>query len=176
MKKLFTYLFIGALTMSYSMISAQDKAAPSPFSKVEQKVGTTDVTIEYSRPGAKDRKVMGELVPFGKTWRTGANSTTKITFSKDVTVEGKELAAGKYVILTVPGQDSWDVEFHTSAEGGWPSFDSKEPKLKVSVTPQSLGDVMVETFFITLGELRDNSGTLMFIWENTMVPVELGVK
>ena len=65
--------------------------APSPFSKVEQKVGLTDVTVEYSRPGAKNRRVFGKLVPFGEMWRTGANASTKVTFSEDVQVEGQRV-------------------------------------------------------------------------------------
>jgi len=75
--------------------------APSPFSTVEQKVGLTDVTIEYSRPGIKGRTVFGDLVPYGKTWRTGANAATKVSFSTDVMIDGKNLAKGTYALYTV---------------------------------------------------------------------------
>ena len=109
MKKLL--LITLAFTMSY-MINAQVQTpAPSPFSKIEQKVGLTDVTIEYSRPGVKGRVIFGDLVPFGKVWRTGANANTKITFSNDVTVDGQTLKAGTYAIYTKPQAENWEVMF-----------------------------------------------------------------
>ena len=73
---------------------------PSPFSKVEQKVGLTDVSIEYSRPGMRDREIFGNLVPYGKVWRTGANENTKITFSDDVKIAGKDLKKGTYALFS----------------------------------------------------------------------------
>ena len=88
---------------------------PSPFSKVEQKVGLTDVSIEYSRPGMRDRVIFGNLVPFGKVWRTGANENTKITFSDDVKIEGKELKKGTYALYTIPNKDSWEILFYTDS-------------------------------------------------------------
>ncbi len=163
------------LAWTVSDAVAQERKAPSPFSKVEQRVGLTDVTIEYSRPSMKDRKIMGELVPFGKAWRTGANSATKMTFSDDVTIEGKELAAGSYAVITEPGEASWGIQFHKHGEGGWNSYTSKEPALKVSVEPVGI-DCTVESFLINIDELRDKSASIQLIWENTVVPISLGVK
>ena len=98
MKKLFLFLFAGLLS---SAATAQIQTPqPSPFTKVEQKVGLTDVTLEYSRPGMRDREIFGNLVPYGEIWRTGANENTKITFSDDVEIDGKTLAAGTYAIYT----------------------------------------------------------------------------
>ncbi|SFG18905.1 Protein of unknown function [Salegentibacter agarivorans] len=100
MNKLLLFLCTAGLM---SAAQAQVQAPqPSPFTKVEQKVGLTDVTLEYSRPGMRDREIFGDLVPYGEVWRTGANENTKITFSDDVTVQGKELKAGTYAIYTIP--------------------------------------------------------------------------
>ena len=82
--------------------TAQELPKPSPHSEVEQMVGLTTVSVDYSRPSAKGRTIFGDLVPFGKTWRTGANANTKVTFSSDVTVDGQTLKAGSYGLYTVP--------------------------------------------------------------------------
>lgn len=172
------FLFFGLLTVfaftGYTAC-AQSGPAASPSSKLEQKVGLTDVTIEYSRPSMKDRTVMGSLVPYGQTWRTGANSATKITFSDDVTIEGKSLAAGSYALFTTPGKDSWGVMFHKYDQPGAGSYGDKEPALKVMVTPAPL-ECTVESFLINVDELRDKSATIQLIWEQTIVPIKLGVK
>ena len=173
MKKLLTLaLLLGMWSMT---ASAQDKPAPSPSAKLEQKVGLTDVTIEYSRPSMKGRKIMGSLVPYEGTWRTGANAATKITFSDDVTIEGKPLAAGSYALMTAPGAESWGVHFLKYGEGSPRSYADKEPDLKVTVQPMAI-DCTVESFLINIDELRDNSATIQLLWETTAVPIALGVK
>lgn len=177
MKKSLTFLLAIAFLACTISINAQDeKAAPSPFSKVEQKVGTTDVTIEYSRPGVKDRKIFGELVPYDKRWRTGANAVTKITFSKDVKVEGSDLAAGTYALMTTPGSSAWDVHFFPFDGGSPNSYNDSKPTLTVKVNALNMGDVGVESFLIFIDQLRDTSGTLMIAWDNIAVPVQLMVK
>ncbi len=177
MKKLFTAFFAIALLASTISLQAQDKPAPSPFSKVEQKVGTTDLMIEYSRPGVKGRTIMGELVPYGKRWRTGANAVTKVTTSKDMMVEGQTLPAGTYALMTTPGKDSWGVHFFTYVDGSGRSYPADaKPALTVTATPHSTGDVKVESFLIYVDMLRDDSATLKMAWDNVVVPVSLGVK
>ncbi len=177
MKKLITSLFTICLLVGAVSLNAQDeKAAPSPFSKVEQKVGTTDFTIEYSRPGVKGRTIYGDLVPYDKMWRTGANGVTKLTINKDIMVEGQALAAGTYALMTTPGMSSWKVHFMTYTEGSPRAYADAKPVLSVSVTPQNMGEVKVESFMITIDGLRDDSGTLMIVWDNIAVPVSLGVK
>ena len=175
MKKIALILTIAFAFTSFFVNAQDEKPAPSPFCKTEQKVGTTDVTIEYSRPGVKDRKVFGELVPFGKMWRTGANAATKITFSKDVKVDGKDLAAGSYALFTTPGEESWEVHFfkHTTNSAG--GYGDAKPALTVKASVGSLAGNGVETFLIFVDQLRDDSGQLMFVWENTFAWVGLGV-
>ncbi|HEY0714471.1 MAG TPA: DUF2911 domain-containing protein, partial [Polyangia bacterium] len=82
---------------------------PSPNAKVSQRVGFTDISVDYSSPGVKKRKVWGELVPLDKMWRTGANASTKVTFSKDVVIGDKPVPAGTYALLTIPGKKSWTL-------------------------------------------------------------------
>ena len=176
MKKLITSLFTICLLVSAYSLNAQEKAAPSPFSKVEQKVGTTDFTIEYSRPGVKGRTIFGDLVPYDKMWRTGANAVTKFTIDKDIMVEGETLAAGTYALMTTPGMSSWKVHFMTYTEGSPRAYGDAKPVLTVSATPQDMGEVKVESFLIFIDMLRDDSGQLVMAWDNIVVPVNLGVK
>ena len=136
MKKIIALAFTLAL---FTSVNAQIQTpAPSPFTKIEQKVGLTDVTLEYSRPSAKGRKIFGDLVPFGKMWRTGANKNTIITFSDDVTVDRQTLKAGSYAIFVTPKQSSWDVIFYTDTENwGTPSeWDESKVAVKTTVKAQ----------------------------------------
>ncbi len=159
------------------VLQAQDKPAPSPLSKLVQKVGLTDVTIEYSRPSIKGRTIFATdgLVPFDQVWRTGANAATKITFSDDVKVGGKELAAGSYAVTTKPGEGKWVVNFYTHESTRSGSYASKEASASV-MAKVTKSDRTVESFTINIDHLRDNSAMLEFIWENTIASVELEVK
>ena len=174
MKKLLLIALVFTLSVQ---VNAQIKTPqPSPFSKVEQKVGLTDFTFEYSRPGVKGRKVFGDLVPFGKVWRAGANLRTKITFNNDITVAGKVLKAGTYAIFVIPQATSWDVVFYTDYAGGGAPAELDETKVAARVT----ADVHeipfnVETFTIDINNLSNSGGTLEFIWEKTYVGVPFTV-
>ena len=113
MRQLTLLVFVALLGFS---LTAQERAK-SPFSTTTQTVGLTDITVEYSRPGLKDRAAFAdnsELAPLNKLWRTGANAVTKITFSDDVKVGGQKVAAGSYVVLTMPGADSWKFHLYLS--------------------------------------------------------------
>ena len=92
--------------------------APSPTATFTQKVGLTEVSINYSRPSMKGRKIYGDLVPFGKLWRTGANMATKITFADDVKIGGNDLKAGTYALFTIPGENEWTVIFNKNYNQG----------------------------------------------------------
>jgi len=160
-----------------STINAQIKTPqPSPASKLEQVVGLTDVTIEYSRPAMRGRTIFGDLVPFGTTWRTGANANTKITFSDNVTIDGQELKKGTYAIYTIPAETSWEVLFYSDSNNwGTPKKwdDSKvvaKTTAKVEAMPMS-----IESFTITLDDLQTGSAVLGFLWENAYVGVKFEV-
>ncbi len=169
-------LLLIALTVAFSFTSqAQVKTpAPSPFQKIEQKVGLTDVTLEYSRPSMKSRTIFGGLVPYDKMWRTGANANTKITFSDDVEVGGKNLKAGSYAIFTKPGAEAWEVYFYSdSSNWGTPGeWDESKvaavAKAKVYTMPMD-----VQTFTMTFDDLKNDEAKLGMLWSNVYVGVPL---
>lgn len=165
-----------AFMTSLAIEAQTEKPAPSPLSKLEQKVGLTDVTVEYSRPSMRGRTIFGDLVPYGQIWRTGANARTKITFSNDATVGGKTLKAGTYAIFTKPSQASWEVFFYSEHTGGGnpQSWDESKVVAKTTVQAHQISEA-VETFTITIDDLKDDGATLGFLWASTYVGVEFGV-
>lgn len=169
--------FIALLFVGVISANAQIKTpAPSPFSKVEQVVGLTDVTLEYYRPAMRGRTIFGDLVPFDKIWRTGANARTKITFSDDVTIEGDTLKKGTYAIFTKPAADSWEVYFYTDyAGGGAPrNWDDSKVALKTTAKTESM-PMPVQSFTMSFDDLTDASGVIGMLWENTYVGVKFNV-
>jgi hypothetical protein len=170
-------LFIALLFVGVISANAQIKTpAPSPFSKVEQVVGLTDVTLEYYRPAMRGRTIFGDLVPFDKIWRTGANARTKITFSDDVTIEGDTLKKGTYAIFTKPAADSWEVYFYTDyAGGGAPrNWDDSKVALKTTAKTESM-PMPVQSFTMSFDDLTDASAVIGMLWENTYVGVKFNV-
>ncbi len=151
--------------------------APSPSCKLQQTVGLTEVTVEYSRPGVKGRTIFAEdgLVPFGKMWRTGANRNTVITFSDDVKVEGNDLKAGSYALYTIPGADAWTIIFYTDTNNwGLPQeWDTSKEAARFVVRP--VEHCFTETFTINIDKLRNESAEIQLIWERTLVPIKLEV-
>ena len=149
---------------------------PSPLGMVSQRVGLTDVTIEYSRPGVKGRTIFGDLVAFGKTWRTGANSNTKVTFSSDVTIDGQTLKAGSYGLYSVPNKDSWEVMFYTESDkNGVPGdWDDNKVAAKTTVNVQAF-PINVETLTISINDVTSTSAVLGILWEKTYVAVTFEV-
>ena len=149
---------------------------PSPLGMVSQRVGLTDVAIEYSRPGVKGRTIFGDLVAFGKTWRTGANSNTKVTFSSDVIIDGQTLKAGSYGLYSVPNKDSWEVMFYTESDkNGVPGdWDDSKIAAKTTVNVQAL-PMNVETFTISINDVTSTSAVLGILWEKTYVAVTFEV-
>ena len=149
---------------------------PSPKATVEQRVGLTDVSVEYSRPGVKGRAIFGDLVPFGKTWRTGANSNTKVTFSSDVSIDGQTLNAGSYGLYTVPNENSWEVMFYSESDNSGVPRDWDDTKVvaKTSIEVYSM-PMNVETFTITFDDVSGTSATLGILWEKTYVGIKFEV-
>jgi len=174
MKQIFTIAF--ALLLMVSVNAQIETPQPSPFSKLEQKVGLTDVTLEYSRPSMKGRKVFGNLVPYGKVWRTGANKNTMISFSDDVVVDGQTLKAGDYAVYVIPNEGSWDVMFYSDANNwGTPrEWDDSKVAAKTTVKTYKM-PMPVETWTMTFDNLTNSSAELGFIWENTYAGVTINV-
>lgn len=145
----------------------------SPHAVLTQAIGTTDITIDYHRPGVKGRKVWGGLVPYGQVWRTGANEATMITFSDDVTIEGKPLPKGTYSLHTIPGPSEWTIIFNKVAKQ-WGSFSYKqeEDALRVNVKPHAAP--MTEWMEFAVTPASADSGTVEIRWEKLAVPFTVG--
>ena len=168
-----------ALAVILSSIGSQAQVLtpqPSPKATLNQIVGLTDVEIEYSRPSAKGRIVFGELVPFGKLWRTGANANTTISFSEDVVIDGKTLKKGKYALYTLPRIDTWEIIFYTKTDnwGNPDTFSEENVALRAIVKPE-LTARNVETFTIDINNLDNNFGVLNLMWERTLVALKFEV-
>lgn len=174
MKKIIVSLFVLAIAQ---VTNAQiETPQPSPFQKIEQKVGLTDVTLEYYRPSTRGRTVMGDIVPYGKVWRTGANANTKITFSTPVIIGETTLEKGTYALYTIPNEKSWEVIFYSEANnwGNPQKWDDEKVAAKATATVDTM-PFKAETFTITFDDLTNNSAVLGFIWENTMVSLPFKV-
>ncbi len=176
MKTLKKIACAGLILCSTSGYSQLKTPQPSPSAKLEQTVGLTQVIIDYSRPGMKERKIFGELVPYDKMWRTGANSSTKIEFDNDVIFGGKEVPAGKYALYTIPGELEWTIILNKNIESwGIDQYKEAEDLVRFNVKSAKLNDI-VETFTIELSNLKSNGGNVNISWENTLISVALEVK
>ncbi len=170
---LFMWAF-GMLCLS-SSLNAQLEIPPlSPRGLTSQQVGFMKVEIDYSRPSMRGRTIFGELVPYGKMWRTGANACTKISFSEDVTLEGQRVPAGRYALLTIPGEKEWTIILNKNLKlRGLNGYDAKHDLVRFKVMPKML-DYHFETFTIDVGEVTQTSATLQLLWENTVVRINMG--
>ncbi|MDF2438946.1 MAG: hypothetical protein K0Q95_3322 [Bacteroidota bacterium] len=158
------------VTVSTSITAQLKVPAPSPLQTVTQAFGLSEIKIEYSRPSAKGRVIFGDVVPFGKVWRTGANSATKITFGDDVKIEGNAVAAGTYALYTTPNKDNWEIMLYKDLTlGGNVADYKKENELaRFSVKPKAMSDKK-ETFTIDIADMTANSANIELVWENTRV-------
>ncbi len=172
MKKFLTPLSIGAfLLLSYTSQAQLETPAPSPASTVTSKVGMTEIKIEYSRPAMKGRKVFGgDVVPFGELWRTGANSATKVTTTDSITIMGKGLAKGTYVLMTKPGKDSWEIIFNKNPAVSVFGYKPEDDVLKVNVKTIN-NPLTVESFTMGVSNITNTSADIEIAWENTVVRI-----
>lgn len=172
MKKII--LLFSALMLTIGIQAQIQTPQPSPFQKIEQKVGLTDVTLEYSRPSMKGRTIFGGLVPYDKMWRTGANANTKITFSNDVEIGGKAVKAGSYAVYTKPGASSWEVYFYNDTNNWGTPEKWDDNKVVAQTTVQAYPMPMdIETFTMSFDELKNDSAMLGILWEKTYVGVPI---
>jgi hypothetical protein len=174
---LFALPFVAEPLLSGSLRAAEEKKiefpAASQHSVVKQRVGLTDVEVDYSRPNKNDREIFGGLVPYGKLWRTGANAVTKIKFSNAVTLGGKEIPAGEYALFTIPAADEWTVIVSKDAKvQSAADYKQENDAARVTAKPE-VNPNTVETFTIGLADVKGASATLNFLWDKTRVPVKL---
>ena len=166
--KLFIYALIGFMAVSnFTMAQQIQMPQASPQATIMQKVGLTDVKVEYSRPSAKGRKIFGELVPFGQVWRTGANAATIVTFSTDVKVEGKDIPKGSYALYSIPDKNEWIFILSKNTKlWGATGYDAADDAVRFSVRPGKTGN-KYETMEISFVDMTDTGASLMTKWENT---------
>ena len=169
-------LAIALVAMSIFSAGAQTlkTPAPSPLQTLKQAFALSDITIEYSRPSAKGRVVFGDVVPFGKIWRTGANGATKITFGEDVKVEGTKVAAGTYAIYSIPNKDNWEIMLYKDLKlGGNVADYKKENEVLRMVVKTSAVTEKVETFTINVANITPTTSSIEFTWEKTRVNMNI---
>lgn len=149
----------------------------SPFSFVEQEVGLSKITIEYSRPAVRGRNLFGELVPYGRIWRVGANESTKMVVDSDMVVAGNILEKGSYALYAFPEKDTWEVVFHKNT-GHWgdgrKNYDPNEDAFRIDITPKRT-QIWQENFLITFDEIRHNSIVMKWLWGFTEVAIPITV-
>lgn len=171
-------LFIAGSVLATGLFAQAPKLefpAASPAATLKQRVGLTDIEINYNRPGMKGRTVFGGLVPYGEVWRTGANNATKITFSTAVKLNGTAVPAGAYELFTIPGQTEWTVIIHQNmSQWGSYAYDQKNDVARVTAAAETLGQP-VETFALDFNDLAANSATLNLFWEKTRVHLKVEV-
>src|SRR5690606_15538203 len=170
-------IFCAFMFLCGLQIQAQVKTPhPSPGATIEQTVGLTEVTIKYSRPSLRNRAIFGELVPYDKIWRTGANENTIISFSDDVIIDGQTLPRGQYSLYTKPGKNNWDVYFYTTTNnwGNPAQWDESNIAVSLQVTPLTL-PFKIETLTLTLDNLSNSGAVLGILWENTYIGIPFQV-
>lgn len=166
------WLVAGALAAP-AVAQSLEVPAPSPKAKVEQRVGLTDFSLEYSSPGVKGRSIWGGLVPYDAVWRTGANAPTKLTASKDFTFGDTTVPAGTYAVLTIPNAGSWVVILNKNTLSGTDAYDTKDDVARVTVKPESTAARERMTFLFS--ETTDESTRLDLEWAALRVSVPLKV-
>lgn len=164
---LFVLLLIGSISSSFAQQIQMPQA--SPAAKIAQQVGLSDVTVDYSRPSTKGRKIFGELVPFGQVWRTGANGATLLTFSTDVMISGKNVPAGQYALYSIPGKSEWTMILSKNTKlWGTIGYNESDDLIRFNATPNKLSR-NYETMEITFADMTDTGAELSIKWETTRV-------
>ncbi len=172
----FVFAVCCALAVSASAQQLQ-LPAKSPGAKLVQTVGLTDITIEYSSPAVKGRKIWGQLVPYGEVWRTGANAATRFTFSKDVEIEGTQVPAGTYAFFAIPTAKEWTLILNKEAnQGGAFNYKKEQDLLRLTVKPQAAP--MRERLAYLVTNFTDDTASIDLEWEKLKVsmPVKLKTK
>ncbi len=161
--------------MSLNALGQIQTPRPSPTATIKQKVALTEVEVNYSRPGMKGRKVFGDVVAYNEVWRTGANAVTTIKFADAVNVNGTAIPAGKYALLSIPGEKEWTVIVSKdSAMDGVSAYKQEFDAARVVVKPRLLRDA-VESFTINFGSFKDEGATLSLFWENTAIDLQISM-
>jgi hypothetical protein len=149
-----------------------DVPAPSPGASFTQKFGLTEIKMDYSRPSVNGRVIFGNILPFDSLWRTGANGPTTFTTQDSLTINGKGLPKGTYIILSKPGRTSWEIIFNKNPAVSYTNYIPQDDVLRISV-PVSKTSTKVETFTISVSDVKSNNCMLAFEWDNVSVQLQL---
>lgn len=171
MKNLFTGILIALTCFSgfTAMAQAIKTPAASPMQTIRQDFALSSIEITYSRPAKKGRVIFGDLVPFGKLWRTGANGVSKIKFGEDVTVGGVAVKAGEYAIYTIPNKDSWEIILNKGLTNwGIDGYKEADDVARFKVKPEASAHTYESFTFLIDGVLSEDSKVSM-AWDKTMV-------
>jgi hypothetical protein len=169
------FFFCSATLLTLMVADAQPikTPAPSPTQTIKQEFGISTVELTYSRPNIKGRKVFGDLVPYGKLWRTGANAATRIKFADDVKIGGTDVKAGDYVLYTVPTENEWEIVLNKGISNwGIDGYKQEEDVARVKVKPSKLNESQ-ETFTMQFVNVKPSSTDLQIIWDKTAVNVPI---
>ena len=146
--------------------------APSPTQTIKQDFGISSMELIYSRPAMKGRKVFGDLVPWGKVWRTGANNATRIKFADDVTFGGQTVKAGEYALYTIPNQNEWEIIINKGNANWGTQYKQEDDVIRVKAKSEKL-DNAVESFTIQFANVRSNTADLQIMWDKTSVSIPI---
>jgi tetratricopeptide (TPR) repeat protein len=172
MKKIFLFA-IASYLFIYSEAQQLNTPQPSPTANIKQNFALSNIEISYSRPGIKGRKVFGDLVPYGKVWRTGANNATTITFGEEVMIGGKKVPAGKYGLLTIPGENEWTFIISKQTNVTSPAdYKQDQDVVRVQAKPTTL-PFSIETFMISIDNIKSSSCEIGFGWDNVYTAFEV---
>jgi tetratricopeptide (TPR) repeat protein len=169
-----TWILASAFIVSVSVQAQPIKPpAPSPTQTIKQDFGISSIELTYSRPNIRGRKVFGDLVPYGKLWRTGANAATHIKFEDDVTIGGTAVKAGEYVLYTIPDPNEWEVILNKGISNwGIDGYKPEEDVVHVKVKPMKMDDA-VETLTMQFANVKPSSTELHIMWDKTAVAVPI---
>lgn len=172
MKKI---LFSIAAILIFCFAEAQQlrTPAPSPTQTIKQDFGLSSIEISYSRPSVKGRKIFGDLVPYGKVWRTGANYATTITFGDEVMIGNTKVPAGKYGLLTIPDANEWTVIISKQTDVTSPTdYKQDQDAVRVKVKPTTQKE-LIETFTMQFANMKPSSTDLLIRWDNTTLALPI---
>ena len=172
------YCIIILFLMNLTAVEAQiSYPRISPLTTIEQNIGLASIKVIYSRPGVRGRKIFGELVPYGRIWRVGANESTKFIADNPIRINGKLLPAGTYAIYAFPEEESWEFVFHSNTThwgDGRDAYDPDEDVFRIELIPEHMSDIR-ENFLITFDNLDHNGMDMIMEWEYTRLRIPIKV-
>jgi len=176
-KRMRIYYILTVLGLSWGVpVAAQiEHPRSSPPATLVQRIGLSEVTLVYSRPGVRGRKIMGDIIPYGRIWRVGANESTKITFSDSVSLAGHAVAPGTYALYAIPEQNAWTIIIHKNIShwgDGRTRYNPEEDALRFTIKPETV-PYFTETFTIELNDITHERATMVWRWENTVIQFSL---